>query len=387
MRNILTIMKKELRRFFTDTRMLATIFLPGILIYVVYSLMGGFMADMMTTEADYQYQVYVANQPQIFAQISETDAFDINITEVDLSSSTISDITSMLKEQKIDLFVVYDADFEAKLAISEQPNVAIYYNSISTSSTEVYTYYHTALSSAASVPLFGINTDINTQYDMATEEDISAMMITMVMPLLLIMLLFAGCMSITTESIAGEKERGTIATLLVTPTKRSHIALGKVIALSITSLLSAVSSFLGVLFSLPKLVQGGVEMDISLYGVVEYLQIFAILVSTILVFTVVLSIVSCFAKSVKEASSYATPVMILVMVCGFGNMFGGGVLSNHLLYVVPVLNSVQCITSIFSMSFDMVNFIITIVSNMVYLGVGIFVLTKMFDNEKIMFNK
>jgi sodium transport system permease protein len=73
--------------------------------------------------------------------------------------------------------------------------------------------------------------------------------------MLIIMFLFSGAMSIGPDSIAGEKERGTIATLLVTPVKRSEIAIGKVMSLSIISLFSATSSFIGIMLSLPKLLQ------------------------------------------------------------------------------------------------------------------------------------
>ena len=70
-------------------------------------------------------------------------------------------------------------------------------------------------------------------YDMATEEDLSAQVFSMMVPMLLMIFLFSGCMAVAPESIAGEKERGTIATLLVTPVKRSHLAVGKIISLSV----------------------------------------------------------------------------------------------------------------------------------------------------------
>jgi len=63
--------------------------------------------------------------------------------------------------------------------------------------------------------------------------------IASLLPMLMIMFLFSGAMSIGPESIAGEKERGTIATLLVTPVKRKEIAIGKILALSVLSLISA----------------------------------------------------------------------------------------------------------------------------------------------------
>ena len=65
------------------------------------------------------------------------------------------------------------------------------------------------------------------------------------MPLLILVFLFSGCMAIAPESIAGEKERGTIATILVTPIRRSELALGKIFSLSIIALLSGLSSTVG----------------------------------------------------------------------------------------------------------------------------------------------
>ena len=80
--------------------------------------------------------------------------------------------------------------------------------------------------------------------------------------------------------------------------------------------------------------------------------------------------------------------MIVVMVLGLVSSYGSTVASSNLLfYFIPVLNSVQCMTGIFSMSFNVVHFIITIVTNFVFVLLGVLVLNKMFDSEKMMFNK
>ncbi len=241
---------------------------------------------------------------------------------------------------------------------------------------------------AMGTPKIIINGNVDESYDQATKEDISSMMMTMIMPFLLTILLFSGCMTIAIESIAGEKERGTIATLLVTPVNRSAISIGKIVALSITALVSALSSFLGLILSLPKLMEG-VSLDMAgVYGVSEYLALLGIIIVTVLLFTVVLSMVSCFAKSVKEANTYATPVMIVVMVLSLVSSYGSTVASTNLpFYFIPVLNSVQCMTGIFSMTFNPLYFVITIISNLVYVSLGVLVLNKMFDSEKMMFNK
>ena len=61
-------------------------------------------------------------------------------------------------------------------------------------------------------------------YDCATKEDVVGQIFSMMLPMLMMIFLFSGCMAVAPESIAGEKERGTNATLLVTPMKRSSLA-------------------------------------------------------------------------------------------------------------------------------------------------------------------
>ena len=65
-------------------------------------------------------------------------------------------------------------------------------------------------------------------FDMADDKDSTAQLFSSMLPFLLLIFLYSGCISVAPESIAGEKERGTIASLLITPVKRSHIALGKI---------------------------------------------------------------------------------------------------------------------------------------------------------------
>lgn len=76
--------------------------------------------------------------------------------------------------------------------------------------------------------------DINSgsgSYDLATDADTAGTFLSSMMPMLLMIFLFSGCMSTAPESIAGEKERGTIATLLITPLRRRDLALGKICCL------------------------------------------------------------------------------------------------------------------------------------------------------------
>ena len=100
-----------------------------------------------------------------------------------------------------------------------------------------------------------------------------------------------------------------------------------------------------------------------------------------------LTIISTYAKSVKEATTLYGPLTIIVTIVGMTGMMSSGANTNLVMYIIPVYNSIQAVTGILNQSFDIWAIIITIVTNIVYISLGVFLLTKMFNSEKIMFNK
>lgn len=381
MNNIFTIMKKELKRFFGDKRMLITLFMPGILIFVIYTLMGSFISDAFTANNEHVYQVYTSNVPDEYKNVFDGFEYEIIYNE---EIKDDSEAKQAIIDKQLDLVLIFEQDLDSTYNI---PKVSLFYNSSSPESVAIYSYAHTKLLALGSNITYNflVNMDENIKYDLATNEDLSISIITMMLPYLLLIFLFTGCVSISTESIAGEKERGTIATLLLTPTKRKDIAIGKILALSLTSLVSSVVSFLGVISSLPNLLQGSGDLTLSMYGIDTYLCILGIIFVTVIFFTTVLSIISTFAKNVKEASQWSSMLMVLVMVLGITSMVKtGGEVNNLLVYFIPVYNCVTCMGSVFSLTIDPICFIITILSNIVYISIGVFILAKMFNSEKIM---
>lgn len=74
---IFTIFKKEMSRFLGDRRTLAALILPGILIYLVYSLLGNVMTDMFSTEEDYKPVISVINCPEELESAFSDILFDV----------------------------------------------------------------------------------------------------------------------------------------------------------------------------------------------------------------------------------------------------------------------------------------------------------------------
>ena len=389
---IVAIMRKELARFFGDKRMVVSILLPGVLIYVMYSFMGQAMGSLYGVEEDYVPTVQVVNLPESVSGLVSASG-GINLLETD--ASDLEDAKAAVAEQRLDLLAVFPEDFDQAVAAYDPasggaaPNVEIYYNAASTESQSTYMMF-TGLLDAYEAQLankFDINAGGDT-YNLASEKDTAGTYFASLMPLLLMIFLYSGCVAVAPESIAGEKERGTIATMLITPIRRGDIAVGKILALAVVALLSGASSAVGTVLSLPKLMGAASdELSANIYGAQDYLLLAAVILSTVLLLVTLISILSTFAKTVKEAQTYVMPLMILVMVLGVTAMFGGGAKTELWYYLIPLYNSVQCMVGVFSFSTVTTGVAAALAANAVYTVLGVFVLTRMFNNEKIIFSR
>ena len=388
MRNsIFTIMKKELARFFGDRRMVVSILMPGILVYLLYCFMGNAMGDAFGVDEDYTPTIQAVNLPGSMEALLPRAGFAV-ITDTDEAAAR-----EAVTGQALDLLMVFPEDFDGAVAAYDTasgtpaPQVEIYYNSASTNSTFTYQAVVGLLDAyeAQMVNKFDVNAG-GEGYDLATAEDTAGSFFAMLMPMLLMTFLYSGCAAVAPESIAGEKERGTIATMLITPIRRSDIALGKILALAVISMISAISSTIGTVASLPKMMGGMADgMSADIYGVQDYLLLAAVILSTVLVLVTLISILSAFAKTIKEAQTYAMPVMLLAMGLGITAMFGGGAAQELTPYFIPLYSSVQCMTGVFSFSVLPAGVGVTVGVNLAVTLLGVFVLARMFNSEKIIF--
>lgn len=390
--NVWTIIRKELQRFFGDRRMLlTTVLLPGLMIYVIYSLMGSFMADRFTVSEEVRPVVYVSGLPESVKPMFET----LPLMLVPQSVEDEAQALDAVQREAAAAYIVFPADFDAQVAAYDvssglkAPNIGLYYNSSSIESESAASTLQYALDAYESslANRFDINAGGAT-YDLASERDMTGMIFSMLVPMLMLMFVFSGCIAVAPESIAGEKERGTIATLLVTPMKRSELAFGKIVSLSVIALLSGLSSFLGTILSLPKMMSmSGASMSAGAYGVSDYLQLLLVVLSTVLVVIALISIISAASKSVKEASTAVSPLMVVVMLIGVTSMLSSGAPQQSVLYLIPLYNSVQSMNAILSFSGNTLHLVLTIASNVIYACIGSFLLTRMFNSEKVMFSR
>ena len=385
MNNILTVIRKEFARFFRDKRLvLGTLILPGVLIFLLYTLMGSVFFDSEQT-----YTVKVVNPSQMFAEMFEPseDGEESPIVLENAEASEIESIKAEIKAGNIDALVVLPENFDEILTggfvpAPDAPNIEIWYDSAHTSSVSAYSTISTVLDTFEDMigSLYNV-ADSN----LSTQEEATANYYATLLPFLILTFLYSGCMGVAPESIAGEKERGTIATLLVTPIKRSQLVIGKIVSLSAISALSAISSFVGTFLSMPKLMGGSIGDMLASYSVGSYFALFGVMLSAVLLIVSLISILSALAKSVKEAATFSVPLMIVVMLVGLSSMMF--TTSSVGACFIPVFNCVQVMAGIFSLHFSAVNFAVTMAANAVYIVLLVWALTKMFESERVVFGK
>lgn len=379
MKTILTVIKKEFHRVFKDRRLFLSLLLPGVLIFCIYSLLGDVIADFSSPSAEKTYTVAFANLSSPYEEIIEATE-RIEIMRISPDEQSENDAKERLADGEIDAIFVLPEHIDNNVS-ANPPAIRAYYLSAETNSAEAYALLYGVFSSTQ---LLQANFTVIAE-DVSSEKESTGMILSMIAPLLLIVFLFTGCLSLVPESVAGEKERGSFATMLVTPVKRSHVAIGKIVSLSVVSLISGACSFLGLVLSLPKMLQaegGGLNFSAAAYAFSDYLSLFFIVVSTVLIITALLSVLSTLAKSVKEANSYCGPLMLIIAVIAMANMFLGEK-AGAWAYFIPFFNSVKAMSDVFSFSFSAWAIVATTLTNFVFAALLAFVLAKMFDSEKI----
>ena len=112
MNKIFTIVKKELKRFFSDKRMLLSLILPGILIFCLYSTMGSFMNESTKVDPNEKYSVAIINESTTISPVlSDLSPYNIEFSK-DITSE---EAKQLIKNEELDLLVVFDEDFDDKI--------------------------------------------------------------------------------------------------------------------------------------------------------------------------------------------------------------------------------------------------------------------------------
>lgn len=391
MKAILTIVKKELARVFTNKKLIAMLFAPGIMIFVLYTFMGVMFDKMFEIDSTVTHDIHIYNQSDGVSDFFDSFAdleigYTLNFIEVEGDKDVIlPEYKQMIEDNEIKVIIVLDDNAKDWFdnVSSSTGLVEIFYNGDSMDSLMMFSYLSSMFQvieeeENGSPKLFTVNST-DTNYNLA--GTISANPFTSMIPMLLITFLISGVMSVAVESIAGEKERGTLATILITPVSRFKIAIGKVLSVSIPATISGLISFIGLVLSLPNLT-GEFELKVepSMYVALAF-----VIFITVVVFVVVISLISALAKSLKEANQLTSPFMLITMIASLVIAFV--TINSDAFYLIPIVNSILAIKGCLNSTLSLIQLAFVFISNIGIIAIGIYCLGKMFNSEKIMFNK
>lgn len=398
------ILSKELKRVFGDKKMIFSLFiLPIILIAGIYGMMFFLVDKQKSSINEHVSEVFVQNMPDNFSELmSKHTECNINVIPAGESADTYKD---KLLDGTYDLVVVFPENFYENFknadATSALPDIKTFYNPSEDNSGEARTRFtetyleeykqlllNERFGSLNYAMVFSVDAD---NPDMIVQDDGKATgkILGTIIPYLITILIFGGAMGLGVDTIAGEKERGTIANLLISPIKRVDIIMGKIAALAIVSVLSAgvyVISFIGSAVVLSKKSgMGEMFSRLSLnFTSVQIVQFVVLLLGLVLLYVGIIGFVSLMAKNIKEAQSFIMPVYIIVMFAGMITMYSGDVTSGS--YMIPVYNTSAAFKGIFERTITMNQYLTSTIITYAFAGVMVWLMAKAMNSEKIMLN-
>jgi sodium transport system permease protein len=226
--------------------------------------------------------------------------------------------------------------------------------------------------------------------NVAPPEKVSGAAIGGFLPYFVIILCLTGAMYPAIDLSAGEKERGTIETILCSPVSRTHIVLGKFLMVLTAALCTAVLAIIsmGVSFSVAKTYmagRGGADNPLNAsIGLKAIGAVFFMVLPLAVFFAAAMLAIALFAKSYKEAQSYLSPLLIVAILPAIGGILPG-VEINSRLAMIPVLSTSLISKEIVSGTFHWNYIGLIFLSSCVYASAALFIAVKLFQREDVLF--
>jgi sodium transport system permease protein len=398
--NIGIVYRKELTEALRDRRTLISTLLVPLLLFPLLSVGFGALAVTLVKKAEEETpKVMVlggADSPGVLEALRAGNKIEVVPATPDWKDKIIN--------KEIRATIAIPAGFEASLAQQNPQTLEIYKyegelkSSISADSVEknLKAYRDKVIETrldANHVPASVLTPFLIKQDNVAPPEKVGGAAFGGIIGYMVILLCLTGGMYPAMDLTAGEKERGTMETILSSPISRLDLVLGKFFLVLTASLVTAALSVLSMGASFWGMQQlkafdvsknpdaAGMQLHI---GFTAVLSVFLMALPLAVLFSAGLITISLFAKSYKEAQSYVSPLMILVIVPAVAAMLPGVELTAKLA-LIPILNvSLLCkelVTGTYHWNFIALIFI----STCVYAAAALFLAVKMFQREDVLF--
>lgn len=399
-RNIGIVYRKELTEALRDRRTLISTILVPLLLFPVLSVGFGAVAMLMIGKAQEEKpQVMILggeDSPTIVDGLKKLDKIQI--------VPALSNWKDQIINKEVRAAVEIPAGFQADVAQQKSQTVSIYNyegelkSGFATEKIEKYlTAYRDAVIrhrlSAKNIPDTVLKPFEVKQQNVAPPEKVSGAAFGGIIGYMVILLCMTGAMYPAIDLTAGEKERGTMETILSSPISRMHLVLGKFFLILTAALSTAAISVLSMGLSFLVLSHyTGQSADgraaaagfILKLGPKAVSSIFLMALPVAVLFSATLMTIALFAKTYKEAQSYLTPMTFVVVIPAIAAMLPGAELTPKLA-LIPILNTSLVCKEIISGTYHWNLIAIIFVSTCVYAAAALFIAIKMFQRESVLF--
>lgn len=401
--HIVTVYLKELRDSLRDRRtLISMIVIPTLVMPLLMFGVGAIMTKVIKSARDEASPIVILrgeDSPGVVAALKADKRFRI--------VASGGDYKQLVSEKKIRLAVEIPAGFEASLKAGAPQTVTLYHyegemkSGIGTSAVERFFRDLREKTVESRLTDRGLPADVVKPFEVkrqnvAPPEKVGGNLIGGLIPYIIIILCFTGAMYPAIDLTAGEKERGTMETLLCSPVHRVNIVLGKFLMVMTASIATMCLTLLSTGVSIAvggSLFAGGtrtVAVGQAAAGVMPSIDplgifgVFAMIAPVAMLFAALLLTISLFAKSYKEAQSYVSPLIIVVIMPAMMGMLPGIELTAKTA-LVPILNLSLVCKEMLSGVWHWNYIGLIFASTCVYAAVALALCVRMFNREDVMF--
>jgi sodium transport system permease protein len=398
-RNVGIVYRKELVDSLRDRRtVISMIVVPLLLMPLLTIGMGALSLTLVDQARKETPRVMIlggADSPGVVAELEQLK--DLHIVPAK------PDFAEEISNKEIRAAVEIPQGFEAKLAAGESSTVRIYMYEGELKSgfgaDRLQRFFRELRDrtirehlEARQLPISLVRPFDIEQKNVAPPEKVGGAILGGLVPYFVILLCLTGAMYPAMDLTAGEKERGTIETILCSPVSRTHLVLGKFLMVLTASIATAILTItsMAVSFGAGKKLLLGVtqgEADAALQITITgkaMISIFFIVLPLAVFFSAALLALSLFAKSFKEAQSYISPLMIVAILPAVAAVLPGVELSPALA-LVPVLNTSLVSKEIITGTYQWDLIALIFLSSSVYAVAALAIAVKLFQREDVLF--
>ncbi|MCM1039681.1 MAG: ABC transporter permease [Ruminococcus sp.] len=404
---IWTLMKKEILDVFRDKKTVLMMLVVPLILYPLIFIgamsVASFIASNME-EQNYRIAVEAEDDGAFVHKLMEKSEEHADAEEGEASYTlTVYDVYSMdsihdymveLGEETIDAYIV-GQEQEGKMQydvyyLSSASNSAYAMNIVMDVFDEFREELTKELIQEAGLDVHEIMEPVTYQtMDTASNEQSLGSIMGAILPFMLIVSLLLGTMYPAIDTTAGERERGTLETILTLPVTNRQLIVSKFLTVASIGILSALLNILSMgglafyMFQILELSSDTQAFDISQFVPAILVCILAIFAFSLFISAITMCVTS-FAKSYKEANNYITPLMLVVMITGYIG-FIPNIELTQTMAMIPVANICLLIKNLLVFKVDYAAIAVVLLSNVAYAVLAVLVLSRIYDSEAVLF--